>query len=402
MSAGKSFFGCVATIGLIATGSAYMAITVPLTVVVLYLLQMFYLKTSRQLRYLDLEFRSPLYSLFGEILDGLPTIRAFGWQGALTDVLVKHLDRSQKPYYMLLCAQRWLNLVLDIMVMALATIVVALAVELHGSTNAWLLGVALNNILGFNQLLSSFITSWTTLETSHGGIARFKSFVEIRPSEIRHSDEEPPALWPERGDITIHGLSLGYADGTLALRDISWIFCLAKNSGYVAVREGDGKSSLILGLLRLVNPSQGKISINGVDLTTISPATLRERVVAVPQDPFTLLGSVRYNADIMGVSNDDEVTDVLKQVGIWQAIEDRAGLDGLFEDHPLSQGEQQLFCLARAILKKRTSKSGCLVLILDEATSSFDRATDRRVQKVVREVFSDCMVISVAHRGCQV
>lgn len=84
---------------------------------------------------------------------------------------------------MLLCAQRWLNLVLDIVVMALATVVVTLAVMLRSSTSSSLLGVALNNILGFNQLLSYCITSWTTLETSLGAITRVKSFVETTPYE---------------------------------------------------------------------------------------------------------------------------------------------------------------------------------------------------------------------------
>ncbi|KAJ9485611.1 hypothetical protein VN97_g7741 [Penicillium thymicola] len=142
MSTADAFFGCIATMGLIATGSAFMATTIPATLIVLYFLQKVYLKTSRQLRYLDLESRSPLYSHFAEALEGLPTIRAFGWQDASTEILTHHLDQSQKAYYMLLCAQRWLNLVLDIVVMALATVVVTLAVMLRNNTDSSLLGVA--------------------------------------------------------------------------------------------------------------------------------------------------------------------------------------------------------------------------------------------------------------------
>jgi ABC-type multidrug transport system fused ATPase/permease subunit len=222
MSSAESFFGCIATIGLIATGSPFMATTIPVTLIVLYFLQKIYLKTSRQLRYLDLESRSPLYSHFAEVLEGLPTIRAFGWQGGSSEILTRHLDESQKPYYMLLCAQRWLNLVLDIVVMALATVVVTLAVMLRSNTDSSLLGVALNNILGFNQLLSYFITSWTTLETSLGAIARVKSFVETTPSENKPGTAaELPTSWPDKGDINIQDLSLRYPDGTLALDNIS-------------------------------------------------------------------------------------------------------------------------------------------------------------------------------------
>ncbi|KAE8391677.1 P-loop containing nucleoside triphosphate hydrolase protein [Aspergillus alliaceus] len=398
MSLGQSFFGCIATVGLIATGSAYMAITIPVTLVVLYFLQKVYLKTSRQLRYLDLECRSPLYSHFVEVLDGLPTIRAFCWQTASTEVLIQHLDQSQKPYYMLLCAQRWLNLVLDIMVMALAIIVVALAMALHKSTNAGLLGVALNNILGLNQLLSSFITSWTTFETSLGAIARVKSFVETTPSEFQPGgSSEPLVSWPEQGEIHFQDLSLSYPDGTSALNNISMCIAPGERIG-ICGRSGSGKSSFILALLRLVNPSYGMITIDGVDIKSISPAAIREALIAVPQDPFILLGSVRYNADIMGASNDEEIISVLKQVGIWEAIESRGGLGTILEDHPLSQGEQQLFCLARAILKKRTRQGRYQVVILDEATSNVDSETDHRIQQVLRDAFKGCTVVSVAHR----
>ncbi|CAI7670419.1 unnamed protein product [Penicillium palitans] len=398
MSSAEAFFGCIATIGLIATGSAFMATTIPATLIVLYFLQKIYLKTSRQLRYLDLESRSPLYSHFAEVLEGLPTIRAFGWQDASSKILTQHLDRSQTPYYMLLCAQRWLNLVLDIVVMALATVVVTLAVMLRSSTSSSLLGVALNNILGFNQLLPYLITSWTTLETSLGAIARVKSFVETTPCENQPGTAaELPTSWPDKGEIDIQDLSLRYPDGTLALDNISMHIRPGEKIG-ICGRTGSGKSSLTLAILRLVDLSHGSITIDQTDSSKIAPGSIRERLIAVPQDPFTLLGTIRYNADIMGLSRDSEITSVLKEIGVWAAIESRGGLDALLEDHPLSQGEQQLFCLARAILKRQTSNGGCQVLILDEATSSLDAQTDQRVQKAMRDAFHDCTVFSVAHR----
>lgn len=153
-------------------------------------------------------------------------------------------------------------------------------------------------------------------------------------------------------------------------------------------------------MLRLVDLSHGSITIDQTDISEIAPESIRERLIAVPQDPFTLLGTIRYNADIMGLSRDSDIMSVLKDFGVWAAIESRGGLDALLEDHPLSQGEQQLFCLARAILKRQTSNGRCQVLILDEATSSLDAQTDQRVQKAMRDVFHDCTVFSVAHRVC--
>ncbi|KDE77651.1 multidrug resistance-associated protein/mitoxantrone resistance protein, ABC [Aspergillus oryzae 100-8] len=213
-------------------------------------------------------------------------------------------------------------------------------------------------------LLSLFITSWTTFETSLGVIARVKSFVETTPSEFRDGEiPESPVSWPEEGAIHIQGLSLSYPNGTPVLHDISICIEPGERIG-ICGRTGSGKSSLILSLLRLINPSHGSITIDGINIESISPSAIREALISVPQDPFTFLGTMRYNADIMGASNDEEIISALKQVGIWEAIESRGG-------------EQHLFCLARAILKKRTRQGECQVL---------------------KDAFEGCTVVSVAHR----
>ena len=124
-----------------------MSITIPFLIIVIFILQHIYLRTSRQLRLLDLESRSPLYSHFLESINGLATIRAFGWQKISIDKNKELLDLSQRPHYLLYCIQRWLNLVLDLIVAAEAVVVVAFAVGLRTSTSAGLLGVSLNNVL---------------------------------------------------------------------------------------------------------------------------------------------------------------------------------------------------------------------------------------------------------------
>jgi len=124
-----------------------MAITLPFTFVVFYYLQHIYLQTSRRLRILELESRSPVYSHFLETLEGLETIRAFRWQARMTTENEKRLDDSQKPYYLMFCIERWLALVLDLIVGGLATAVVALAMLLRYSSSPGLLGVSMNAVL---------------------------------------------------------------------------------------------------------------------------------------------------------------------------------------------------------------------------------------------------------------
>jgi ATP-binding cassette subfamily C (CFTR/MRP) protein 1 len=369
-----------------------MAVTVPFTILALYFVQNVYLKTSRQLRFMDLEAKSPLYSHFLETLDGLASIRAFGWQQTSRDVNIKALDRSQRPYYLLYCVQRWLNLVLDLLVAGLAVAVVTLAVELRGSTSAGLLGIAMNNLLSFNASLTQLVTFWTTLETSLGAIARVKTFAESTESEERPEETfTPPDQWPESGSIEFCNLSAAYNDTSLALDGVNLSIAPGEKVG-ICGRTGSGKSSLLMTLLRLLDIQSGSILIDGLDLKIIPRQTIRSRMIAIPQDPFLLSGSVRLNADPSGKLPDEAIIEALSKIQLWSAVESRGGLDSQMQDQPLSQGQQQLFCLARAMLRK--SK----IVILDEATSSVDAQTDMLMQKVIREEFNTHTIITVAHR----
>jgi ATP-binding cassette subfamily C (CFTR/MRP) protein 1 len=124
-----------------------MAVTVPFLIIALYYLQNFYLQTSRQLVILELESRSPVYAHFLETLEGLETIRAFGWQSKMIKRNHQRLDHSQEPYYLMFCVEIWLALALDLIVASLATAVVALAMHLRHSTSPGLLGVSMNAVL---------------------------------------------------------------------------------------------------------------------------------------------------------------------------------------------------------------------------------------------------------------
>jgi ABC-type multidrug transport system fused ATPase/permease subunit len=201
---------CLMNLILICLGSTYIAATVPATVIALYLIQKFYLRTSRQMRLLDLEYKSPLYRQFTETIEGLETIRAFGWQAYSDDTALEKLDTSQRPYYLLYMIQRWLNFTLDALVCSLAIILVALALCLPSSSSGGAIGVALSSVLSFNTSLKMLIMTWTQAETSLGSVARTKSFEENVPSEDNPDDIlEPDADWPS-GHVEVTKMSLTY------------------------------------------------------------------------------------------------------------------------------------------------------------------------------------------------
>lgn len=154
-----AIFTILSQAALIAQGSSYTGIAIPFVAVALYALQKVYLFTSRQLRFLDLEARSPVYTHFLECLQGLSTIRAFGCSQAAQEIQVERLDISQKPYYLVYCLQGWLMLVLDLIVAAVSIALIPLAVQIPSQSSGAAIGIALNNVLGFNQALRLLVDS---------------------------------------------------------------------------------------------------------------------------------------------------------------------------------------------------------------------------------------------------
>lgn len=188
----------------------YLTATIPVLAVVLFLVQRYYLRTSRRVRLIDIEAKAPIYKHFIETIHGVSTIRSYHWRAAFQEQLRQLLDESQRPFYMLLNIQQWLILVLNLTVGALAAVIVALATSWTGDISAGAVGVALVLILDFNALLTQCIRAWTMMETSIGAVARIQQFVNDTPVE-RSGDALPPPIWPSRGAIQFQDVVASYA-----------------------------------------------------------------------------------------------------------------------------------------------------------------------------------------------
>ncbi|THW86771.1 putative ABC transporter [Aureobasidium pullulans] len=372
IASGNTLCETIASLAMISTGASYMGITIPFVILVIYLIQKVYLQTSRQLRLLEIEARSPIYSHFLETIEGVVSIRAFA-----------HLTTYFRAF----------NLVLDLIVAALAVLVVALAVSQRGTTSAGLLGVALTNVLGFSQSLTRLVTEWTTLETSLGAIARIRSFATTTEQESSTVTHEATQDLATRGAVVFSGVFAKYTSdlGAYDLNNVS--FKIAPGTKVaICGRTGSGKSSLMLALFRLLPLRHGNIFVDGTDIKDVNPGVLRRSIIAIPQHPFLLPGTVRENLDPENELSDAHLLAAIDKVHLLELINSRGGLDTDIDQQSLSQGQAQLLCLARAVLRKSR------LVVLDEATSSLDAETDAVIREVLNTSFKDCTIISIAHR----
>ncbi|KAJ5217855.1 P-loop containing nucleoside triphosphate hydrolase protein [Penicillium citrinum] len=379
---------------LIFVGSSYVTIAViPFCILAVYYVAQYYIRTSRQVRVLEIEAKGPLFSKFLETLSGLASIRAYGWSEhyQLQDQIA--LDASQRPFYMLYCIQRWLGLVLDLIVAGIAVSVISIAMGMRGNSSLNMMGISLFNIVNFSGTLQMLVREYTGLETSIGAISRIRSYVKTAKTEDLDSEIEiPPSFWPVKGDIEIMNVSASYdALSEPVLEDVN-IKIRAGEKVALCGRSGSGKSSLVSTILRLLDLNSGSILIDGIDISRVSRSLIRSRLNTIPQEAFFLHGSIRLNANPEGNASDATIIEALKEVNLWSHIESKGGLDEEMSDDLLSHGQQQLFCLARALCKSGE------IIIMDEATSSVDSETDKLMQQVIRTHFKDQTIIVIAHK----
>ncbi|KAF5972845.1 multidrug resistance-associated 1 [Fusarium coicis] len=403
--------------------SAYLAISYPFLAVILYSVQRFYLRTSRQLRLLDLEAKSPLYTHFMDTVRGITTLRAFGY---ISDEVCKNarlLNRGQQPAYLLAMVQEWLNLILDMVVMLLAAVLTILAVRLH--SNSGFTGASLVTLMSFGESLSGIVIYYTRLETSIGAISRLKTFnATVKPEGKEGEDMVPPENWPQHGSVELNNVSASYqiessSDGEpgLALDNI----CLSIKPGEkVAIcgRTGSGKSSLVSLLLKLLDPLPGTpnegLLIDGLPLNRLDRDALRQRVIAVPQEAVFLPDGATFkeNLDPSSLSTSDECKSVLIDIGLWDFAQGRGGIDAGMTSSTLSGGQRQLMSMGRALLRRRAraQKSISLgsmtekiedqggLLLLDEVNSSVDQDMELIIKRIIETEFAAYTVIAVSHR----
>ncbi|KAM0809256.1 putative ABC transporter domain-containing protein [Seiridium cardinale] len=392
--------------------------------VVVYFVSKFFLQASRQLRLLEMETRSALFSSFIETVKGVTTIRAFGWQDKMKARNLDRLEDSQRVLYVLLCIKRWLNLILGLTEAGVAVAVVSFAVKQRATLSPGEIGVMLNMVLETSTALRQAVDSWANMEIFLGAVDRLRQIQFHTPNEdTPYYDNIPPADWPSQGKVRISNLVPYYNHNSkIGTKGLDLVVEPGEKLT-ICGRTGSGKSTLFHALLGLVDYS-GKIEVDGLDLARVPRTFLRQNCfVTIPQESLSVMSeSLHFNIDPSNIAPAWILVDALKKTQLWEHLTSKmtSSISGtlcieevlempLQQLPPLSNGQAQLLSIARALVminarqhggvaeRRRPSKS---IVLLDEATSSLDQETDALVQDVIeKEIISmGHTVLLISHR----
>ncbi|PYI24792.1 P-loop containing nucleoside triphosphate hydrolase protein [Aspergillus violaceofuscus CBS 115571] len=439
VNATKAIGSCLLKLAILFVVAKYMSLAVPPLLLVCFLLQKCYLRTSRQIRLLSIEAKAPLFQHLSEALSGGASIRTFQWRTHLEEANLSMVDNSQKCTYTLFMVQQWLTLAMDLIASGLIVLLTVLTVLMRDSFDPGSSGTAVVTLMSFTQSLARLLKFWSMTESCLGAVSRIQSFAAHTPSESSGKAALPQhTAWPSRGAIEMQNMSAAYkyvplptpfllvpnAEDRADLNNspsrsnpvLNGVSMRIEPGQKIALcgRSGSGKSSLLLCLTGLLRPhcATGTIHIDGLDITSVPSQDICARLSVVPQEPCYLPGTIRFNIDPTHTLSDTALARILDTTHLTDLVARLGGMDATLDPTRWSAGQGQLLALARAVA--RQSK----VLILDEAMSRggafeervglthnlhagycrVDHATQALMDRVVSEEFADCTVVSIVHR----
>ena len=337
---------------------------------------------------------SELAGLLGEAIEGLPLVRAFAAEPWLQDRFETEIDQHRQARH------RTYSLVaLQHPVVGIIEVVGLFAVLALG---AWRIQSGDLSIAG----LSSYLTGLIVLIDPIAHVTNnFNEFQQGQASlrrlrEIEHEPQEPSdpfdavPLGHVKGDLRLESLSFSYLPGQPVLDRLN----LNVPAGSVLALvgpSGAGKSTLFSLLLRFNTAQQGRILLDGVDLSCMRSRDLRQRVAVVPQRTTVFSGTVAEAIRFGRHATDEQVADAARLANAYDFIQSLPdGFNTLLEERGsnLSGGQLQRIAIARAVLGDPA------VLLLDEATSALDAEAEASVQLGLKRAMADRTVIVIAHR----
>ncbi|KAL9112429.1 MAG: hypothetical protein Q9227_003271 [Pyrenula ochraceoflavens] len=369
----------------------------------------YYRSSAREMKRHEANLRSHVFARFSEAITGTASIRAYGLQDYFTRRIRDAIDQMDSAYFLTFSNQRWLSVRLDSIGNLLVFTTGILVVTSRFNVSPSIAGLVLSYILAIVQIIQFTVRQLAEVENNMNATERLHYYgTELDEEAPLHLREVSPS-WPDRGQIQFENVQMRYRAGLpLVLRGLDFNIRGGERIGIVG-RTGAGKSSIMSALFRLTELSGGRITIDGLDISTVGLHDLRSRLAIIPQDPTLFRGTIRSNLDPFNEHSDLELWSALRKADLIGADQEaqaqasselntkhtnRIHLDSTVEEEGLnfSLGQRQLMALARALV--RDSR----IIVCDEATSSVDFETDEKIQRTMATGFKGKTLLCIAHR----
>ncbi|KAK2918066.1 ATP-binding cassette sub-family C member 8 isoform X1 [Channa argus] len=395
----RSTLLCVSALGVISYVTPVFLIALLPLAVTCYFIQKYFRVASRDLQQLEDSTQLPLLSHFSETVEGLITIRALGYEPRFRQRLLQFTDANNIASLFLTAANRWLEVRMEYIgaCVVLVAAVASITNSLYNQLSTGLVGLGLTYALMVSNYMNWMVRNLADMEVQLGSVKRINGLLKTEPENYEGllTVSQVPEGWPQQGEIKIQNLSVRY-DATLkpVLKNVNAHISPGEKVG-ICGRTGSGKSSFSLAFFRMVDMFEGRIVIDNIDIAKLPLQTLRSRLSIILQDPILFSGTIRFNLDPEMKATDEMLWEALEIAQLKPVVKSLpGGLDAMVTEggENFSQGQRQLFCLARAFVRKSS------ILIMDEATASIDMATESILQKVVMTAFADRTVVTIAHR----
>ena len=384
----------------------YCLILVPFIIILGLFTMRYYLNCSREISRLESISRSPMLNSVNETVAGALTIRAFKLSNYFTDDFRGKADNFLKTRIFLVGIMNWYTLMLDFLSYTFIVFLLLFSIFARFDFEPATIGILLTYCVQIQDELVRYLTCRSNLENDMVGLERCIAYTKIiseRPEKMGKDDQL--GEWPPEGGIKFENYSVQYRPETeIVLRNLNFEIEPKEKIGIVG-RTGSGKSTIALCLFRILEAKEGKIYIDDTDISEIGLSKLRSNITIIPQDPTLMEGSLKFNIDPLGLHSDQEIENVMREIGFWYICErnleenknkpdNEKGLNMIITEDGgnISIGERQLICITRAILRK--SK----IVVMDEATASIDVNTENIIQKAIKNLLFDSTILTIAHR----
>lgn len=354
------------------------------------------LRKVRKIMEMEMASLAEIIKVIQETSTGIRIIKAFALEERMSSRMVKAVREVEKRSNAISRLEAITSPLMDTLSgFAIAAVVALSALQIfgvQGTTPGQLMSFVTALLMAYEPA-KRLSRMRITIESGMVGVRMMFTLLDQPETLAEHPD--PVAMPKGPGRIVFDRVHFGYGTGRPVISDLSLVFEAGKTTALVGP-SGGGKSTILNLILRLYDPGEGTVTIDGQDIRIASFATLRDRISFVGQDTFLFSASVSDNIRFGSPSaSEDAVIAACKAANAHEFIEHlpqgyhtQVGENGAF----LSGGQKQRLAIARAILRDAP------ILLLDEATSALDSRSEALVQEALQRLTRGRTTIVIAHR----